>query len=225
MDVEKIGRQIELHYHHAFNKKVYLQSKYSWKEDDARLTVFAKISNVLSSANLGYFLMYSYLQKKDWWKQYQQLEVTELSIKSSIEEFEMFFRIGLIHNIMYGVESSFRIYVRTIDPQVCNKGMAEFKSIYEWLLKKLNLQANLPLLDLWRNIRNAMHNNGLFFPTNGKNQTVVYGSISYNFEVGKHNDFVTTELIISLIPSLTKVVEDIVESLPLKDINYIAEIS
>lgn len=226
MIIEKIGREIELHAHQAFDKKVIIQDKYSWSNDDARLTVFNKINRLLASINLGYFLMHSYIQKEEWWQKNQYLEATKESIENAANDFEMLFRIGLIHNLLYCVESSFRIYMRTLDPTACNNGRAEFQSIYRCLLKILNLQtSNLELLDLLRNIRNTMHNNGLFFPSNDTNQTVTYKGTSYNFEVGKPNDFVKTELIVELIPDLITLIESVVTTSPLVGISYIKEIS
>jgi hypothetical protein len=226
MDVEKIGPQLEQYSHMPFHIREKLAEKYFWKVDDARITAFNKLNSVLTTINLGYFLMHIYLSKKDWWKQYQKLDVTESSIQNTLNEFEMFYRIGLIQNIVYSIESSFRIFVRALDSAACKGGQAEFKSIYDWLLKKLNLQAtNTELLDLIRNIRNTMHNNGLFFPTNGQNQSVTYKGTTYNFVVGQPNNFVTTELMISLVPDLLDLVEAVVQAKPLVDIGHIQEIS
>ena len=98
------------------------------------------MNRLLTSINLGYYLMHSYVQKRDWWKQYQNLEVTDDTIGNAVNDFEMLFRIGLIHNSLYCIESSFRLYVRTLDATACNNGRAEFQSIYRHILKKLNLQ-------------------------------------------------------------------------------------
>ena len=226
MDIEKLGPQLEQYSHMPIDMREALTKKYSWKADDARITAFNKLNNVLTTINLGYFLMHTYLSKKDWWKANQKLEVTESSIHNTLNEFEMFYRIGLIQNIVYSIESSFRIFVRALDSTACKGGQAEFKSIYDWLLKKLNLQAtNTELLDLIRNIRNTMHNNGLFFPTNGQNQSVTYKGTTYNFVVGQPNNFVTTELMISLVPELLKLVDTVVQTKPLVDIGHIQEIS
>lgn len=226
MEIETIGQNIEFYSHQTFDKKAALQEKYSWSETDARITVLGKLNNILNSVSLGYFFMHTYLKNESWWEQYQKLDITIETIQTSTNEFEMFFRIGLIQNLTYCIESSFRIYVRALDPNACNKGQSEFKNIYEWLLKKLNLQTgNIDLLDLLRNIRNTMHNNGLFFPANGKNQTVIYKSNSFNFEVGKPNDFVNTELIVGLIPDLLDLVEKVVLSRPIMDMTSIREIS
>ena len=70
-----------------------------------------------------------------------------------------------------------------------------------------------------------MHNNGLFVPTSGKDQTIIHKNVSYKFEVGKPNEFVTTELIVNLLPDLIILIENTIESKPLVDIAYIEEIA
>lgn len=226
MNIKIIGPLLEKYSHIPVDMRVNLENKYFWKEDDARLTAFNKLNNVLTTTNLSYFLIHTYLLEKDWWKVNQKLEVTESSIQNIINEFEMFYRIGLIQNLNYSIESTFRIFVRALDSSACKGGKAEYKSIYDWLLKKLNLQtSNTELLDLLRNIRNTMHNNGLFYPTNGQNQSVTFRGSSYNFVFASANTFVTTELIVSLIPDLLDLVNKVVQTEPLLDILHIQEIS
>ena len=225
MNVEKIRTDIELSSHNAFDRKVLIQSKYAWNDNDARLTIFNKLNRLLASITLGYFLMETIVQKEEFWRQHQP-SLTSESINKAFNDYEMIFRIGLLHNLIYCVESSFRIYVRALDPSACKNGQAEFKSIYDWLLKKLSIQAtSVERLDLFRNIRNTMHNNGLFVPTSGKDQTIIHKNVSYKFEVGKPNEFVTTELIVNLLPDLIILIENTIESKPLVDIAYIEEIA
>src|SRR5688572_251489 len=110
MDIEKLGPQLEQYSHMPIEMREALVKKYSWSEDDARITAFNKLNNILTTVNLGYFLMHTYLSNKDWWKANHKLEMTESSIKNTLNEFEMFYRIGLIQNLVYSIESSFRIF-------------------------------------------------------------------------------------------------------------------
>ena len=139
MNVEKIRTDIELSSHNAFDRKVLIQSKYAWNDNDARLTIFNKLNRLLASITLGYFLMETIVQKEEFWRQHQP-SLTSESINKAFNDYEMIFRIGLLHNLIYCVESSFRIYVRALDPSACKNVQAEFQIIYDWLLKKLNIQ-------------------------------------------------------------------------------------
>lgn len=225
MDVEAIGRKIEENQHALVDARVLLSDRFGWNENDARLTVLNKCSSVLITISLGYVFIHKCLTKENWWKANSTLPIDREQMTQAGNEFEMFLRIGLIHNILYAVESSFRIYVRKIDPQACSNGIAEFKSIYEWLLKRANLKKYFPLLDLWRNIRNTLHNNGLFLPTSGKDADVIFEGNIYKFRVGKPNDFVNTEFIVNLLPNMRDMLLELLQSNELTRYREIREIT
>jgi hypothetical protein len=135
----------------------------------------------------------------------------------------MFLRISFIQGVFFAVESSLRVFVRSLEPTACAAGCAEFKSIYEWLMKRLGLQHHRDLLDLIRNIRNVMHNNGLFFPLSAKDAAITYRGTTYDFVMGKPNSFVTWPLVTTLASDLVCAVRDIVEADELRSIDRIAE--
>ena len=225
MEITVLGKQIEADQHAFVDLKNLLVEKYAWRENDARITVFNKCSRVLIPIHISYFLFTTYLLRKDWWRTHQHIPHDNKTILDTLNEFEMFLKIALIQNLMYAVESSFRIYVRRLDSAAGAGGNGEFKSIYEWLFKRLTLQHHAPLLDLWRNIRNVMHNNGLFFPPNMKNATVNFKDREYIFEVGKHNDFVTTEFIFGLVSEIRNMLAEVVQSAEIVKLKHIKEIS
>lgn len=225
MTIEELGRKIEENQHALVDAQTALSRKYEWNENDARLTVLNKCSSVLSSINLGYVFFSKYLTKEDWWRANSTLAIDREQMSNAGNEFEMFLRIGLIQNTLYAIESSFRIYVRAIDPMACSQGTAEFKNIYEWLLTRVRLQKYITLLDLWRNIRNSMHNNGLFWPTSRKDSLINYKDVIYTFEVGKPNDFVSTEFIVRLLPDIRMLLQELLESEEIVNPLEIKEIS
>lgn len=194
-----------------------------WRDDDARLTMFNKCSNVASSTMLGVALMAHHLCVPAWWKEKGGIPASRETMQYACDEFNMFLRISFIQGIFFAVESSLRVFVRALDSNACGGGCAEFKSIYEWLLKRLQLQKHRDLLDLVRNIRNVMHNNGLFFPISGRDTAVTYAGVAYRFRVGRHNDFVTWALVTGLALDLGKAVRDIVEAEELRKVRRIAE--
>jgi hypothetical protein len=88
------------------------------------------------------------------------------------------FLIGFFHSLFSAIESAFRIYVIELDPNTCNKGTANFESIYNYLFKELKLQQKegyTELLDLLQHIRNTIHNNSsVYYYTDSKNKSVSY---------------------------------------------------
>lgn len=222
MTFEELGRRIQGDQHALVDARTELVEQFGWKEDDARLTLLNKCSNVLIAVNLGVVFIDRYISKEGWWRENSTLPVDPEQMRSAGNEFVMLLRIALIHNFLYAIESSFRLYVRALDPEACSKGSAQFKSLYEWLLKRTGLQAYASLLDLWRNIRNTLHNNGLFVPLSGKDATVTYKGTTYDFRVGKPNDFVTTDLMVNLLPDMR---EFLVALLTSKEISTPARIA
>ena len=72
-------------------------------------------------------------------------------MKGKIVQFEYNIGIGLIQNSSYSIESSLRDISRKVQPDACNYGTAEYKSIYASLFKKADIQKHEPLFDLFRN--------------------------------------------------------------------------
>jgi hypothetical protein len=225
MSIDAIGKLLQSNQHLFVDARVYLRKNYGWDENDARITVFNKCSNVCSSVLLGYVFIDKYLSNKEWWKLYSTLPIDSKEIQRAGNEFEMFLRVSLIQSTLYAVESSFRIYVVFLDSKACSNGLGEFKNIYEWLLKRTSLQSYSALLDIFRNIRNSMHNNGLFLPISGKDSTIKYKGRSFEFKYGLPNDFVSTILILELISDVRELLLAIVQSEDMKEHRHISEIS
>ncbi|MCC6580007.1 MAG: hypothetical protein IT440_06150 [Phycisphaeraceae bacterium] len=223
-DLDYLNATLETVRNGMIDARERLRSRHTdWQDDDARLTIFNKCSNVVGSAHLGVAFMAHHLCRREWWTEKVKYGDSPHAIQNSCDEFNMFLRISFIQNLFFALESSFRVFVRALDPVACSHGCSEFKSIYEWLLKKLNMQQHAPLLDLIRNVRNVMHNNGLFFPTSAKNASVTYRGQTYPFEVGKPNNFVTWRFILELVPDFTSLAVDIVNSSEFIQITRIPE--
>jgi hypothetical protein len=102
-------------------------------------------------------------------------------------------------------ESSFRVFLRSIDSAACRGATSSFESIYKCLLgpKQLDFAAAdqklaEELLDFIRIIRNLIHNDGVFFDEKGKDKVANYRGSQYNLYNGKPVDFVTWKLLLDL---------------------------
>jgi len=67
--------------------------------------------------------------------------------------------------------------------------------VYSWLLCKLKLKKWESLLDLLRCIRNTIHNNGVYLPSTGKDETIEYNGAIYTFIVGNKIGFTWHQLL------------------------------
>jgi hypothetical protein len=107
--------------------------------------------------------------------------------------------LSYFHGTFAILESSLRKFLKSIDPEACEKGTAAFESIYKCLLKELSLQEYIPLLDLFRIFRNVIHNNGYYFHKSGNSQTITYKDEIYNFEIGKQANGLKFSILTELI--------------------------
>jgi len=130
-----------------------------------------------------------------------------------VKEFENFTKIGLTQFAFSTVESGLRVLLKAIDPQACHQGTAEFKNIYECLLrsKLTSLPADsIELLDLFRLVRNTVHNNGVFFHKSGQNATAIYKGKTYQFQQGMAINFTGFDFVISLTSDIVNLLVDVI---------------
>jgi len=199
-----------------FDEKLKLSNGIYAAQDfskDARLTVYSKLINSCNSLQLALTLMSSNLMNLDWWKAIARTHIPEPDVAIYVKEFESFSKIGFIQSVFSAIESSLRIYLRALDSSACSNGTAEFKSIYECLFRS-HLSAEptdgVALLDLLRNVRNTIHNNGVFFNKTATNQLVSWKGKQFAFEYGKPIDFVTWDFLLEVVTALEKMVSEIV---------------
>lgn len=222
-NVEQIIQKVE-RYNGIFKEtRNELATKYNRNDSDARHTIFNKFSWAMTSTQLGLtFIMY-HLNDPLWWT--QKVKVTNPEeISTYVNVFDLFLKTSFFNIVFISIESSFRLYVRAIDSNSCSGGKGEFKNIYEYLFRKLGLERYIPLLDLLRNIRNSLHNNGLFMPISGKNSTIQYNDKAYDFVVGESVK-VSWELIFDLMPELKDLIVNVIESKEISSINKISEVT
>jgi hypothetical protein len=196
-----------------FNCRERLTKTYpTWNQNiDARISVFSKFINVISSTNLGMDFIMLDLTSDDWWQSKSKQQIPTELIKHSIREFDIFLKISFFHLFFSSIESSIRAIVQALDPQACDSGKDNFKNLYAWLLSRIKLEKWISLLDLLRCIRNTIHNNGIYFPKSGKNETITYKGIEYNFIVGNKIGF-TWEQLSQFTSDVKDMLFEIVES-------------
>lgn len=188
---------------------------------DARITLFSKLINVCNSTQLSFTFMHFHLTRVDWWKQIAKSEIPRKDSLMYANEFDMFTKMGFIQFTFSSIESAFRLFVKAIDQNACNNGTADFKNLYSWLLKRCVLQSNESLLDLLRLVRNTIHNNGVYFHKSGRNESVKYNGVDYNFTIEKPVDFMTWDFIFKLSEDVAKLVNAVVESNVITGLNQV----
>jgi hypothetical protein len=196
------------------------KAKYNYDYRDARVAVFSKCAITMNTAFVGFILIRDELLDRKWWKEHIT-EIDDATMTKHIEDLEMSMRGAFLSRFFASLESSFRYYCREVSPGACNNGAGNFKNIYDHLFSKnkFNLPNYIPLLDLWRNMRNTIHNNGKFYPDNQQDCEVQYKGSKYKFEVGKVSQFLTWDLLLNLIPDTKDMLINIVNSSTLVSIS------
>lgn len=182
---------------------------------DARLISLVHVSGVIDTLRLDVIFLTRYLFDDSWW---DTIKVPPFSLAYSlsyINEYKKAIKFSFIVFLVSSIENSFRVLLRAIDSGACNGGTADFKSIYETLLRtKLStpLIDYIDLLDLLRHIRNTVHNNSVYFHKNGLDQQVSYRGVTYKFQQGKAVDFLEWSNLLPItadaIELLARVVSD-----------------
>ncbi len=201
-EVDRICRElIDLADHAKTRIDALRSANPDWhRDEDARISGFAKISNVTRSVALGLKFYRDQLLDPDWWSVHTSGYSAE-DKKRINRAYVDLVRIALIQGSFSAVESTLRDLLRAIDPTACAGGTAGFKSIYECLFrsKLSSAPANgCELLDLLREIRNTVHNNGVYFNRRGQDNSVTYRGNTYDFRNRQKIDFATWDLLILL---------------------------
>jgi hypothetical protein len=184
------------------------------KNKDIRINIFSKCINVFDSTCLSLIFYSHHLEQEAWWRQ----TATKLSLKIPSEDdrkvlvkvYLMFVKIGFVQTfVSSALESSIRIIVSNVNPVRYKKEGWPFEGAYHLLLSELNQLECKPLLDILRCIRNANHDNGVYY---GKNETIPYKGNVYEFKDEKSVEFVTWDFILSLAEDAKKLILSMVKA-------------
>ncbi len=197
-----------------------IQNHPNWKsKTDARVAVFNRNDLILNNLYMALGLQEKCLQSVGWWTaNFTFLRpITAADIQVEISEFERFIKVGFIQSHFSAVETAFRTSIRAIDPGSCKNGTAEFESIYKHLLGEIQVprpqrEQYVDLLNFWREIRNIIHNNGVYFHASGQDKTGVYKGVGYILEHGKGVNFITWPFLFFIVEDVHQMVIDVVES-------------
>lgn len=208
MNGDILIQDIQAKKEHAINEKQQLTiSNHHWNPlTDVRLLSLGKLINLYDRTQFGLHILGMMLDD-DWYQANMENETQQDPgyRKILILEFERSLKHGFGFSLFTLIESSFRIFLRSVDPVVCKGATTSFDSIYKSLLgsKQLDLptadkQNALELLDFVRLIRNTIHNDGVYFDQSGNNKTADYRGKEHQFNNAKPVDFVTWDLLLPL---------------------------
>lgn len=203
-----------------------LEKKYSWKNNDSRIVIFTKGVRVMNGLQIGISHLRKDLKQDEWWKsRFPNDTITPENKKLICDDFDNFLRGALINDV-YGIfESTIRILAHKFSSEMFPDPTIRFSKIYPKLLKELELEKFIPLLQIWSNIRNSIHNDGMFIPPKSKSndEDIVYDGDTYMFRVNKPVICAGWKDLCELSYELAKATHQIITSSKISNMSFIEE--
>ena len=211
------------------DKELLIAEKPSWNVvNDARITSVNNLFSSLARTRLELQFLGELLDD-DWWLDHSPESTPNMKIDHLIS-FEKLIKYSFGMDFFTYVESSFRIFLRVLDPNACNNGSGPFKNIYECLFGAKQLAfiggertSAIELLILIRLIRNLIHNNGIFFSDDGQNEIVNYKGRIFTFVHGKPVDFMYWSLLIEIADDIRQLLIKVISHPKIKSIPHILD--
>src|SRR5690242_6195867 len=131
--------------------KIYFASakKYEAKYEfqDARYRVFHEVVAMANTLIVFSRLIDEYTESKTWFdkQKFRENVFENYEIKDINMTLRTFLKFGHFHAIFMFVEDVLRTIQMNFSPNACNKGKAEYKSIYEHMLTALTLKKYIEL--------------------------------------------------------------------------------
>ncbi len=221
--LEVIGQSV-LH-----DKSLLINTHPSWRiQSDVRFTSLNNLFISLERTRLGTVILED-LNGSNWFHLHSPSLPFEDRRKLT-DNFEKLVKYNFGMDFFTGIETSFRIFLRAIDPIACDNGSGPFINIYGSLLgdKHLNFQDNerkaaIELLNLSRLIRNLNHNSGVHFSKDGNNETTNYKGNIYIFEHEKPVKFVYWELLLDLAAEIQRLLVTVINHPDIASIPHIPD--
>ena len=201
-----------------------LKKQYSWKKSDARIVAFVKGVRIMNAIQIGFDHLIKNLKIPEWWVQrYPGHQITAVNQKRLCEEFDLFFRTGLINDLYGSFESSLRLFAGAYDSETFSNMTISISKIYPKFFQMVDVKQYEDLFKIWCNIRNTIHNDGMFNPPNQKDELINYNDEQYKFYVGKPVVHTGWFDLLELSFELGKMTFEIVNNTAISSISYIEE--
>jgi hypothetical protein len=180
--------------------------------NDPRIVTARHIKSVISSSYLNLILVNENLQDPNWWRrQGFDVAIKKGTIQDELDDYMVLLTNAVILYALSLFEAGLRRVVRAINSDACSGGTAGFKVIYDWLFTRLkkegwSLSAGDPVafLDLYRYVRNTIHNNGRYYSPSGTNAIVTWQGMTYEFRHTQGQDFIDWNFHLMLLSNLVE---------------------
>lgn len=195
------------------------------KQNDARVTFFKHMNNILNSTTLSLILAYKYLGRSNLAAIHKEFF---LSPRLYDYDTEMkYFDQMVMNDYFLFIFNTFEHAIRLIYREY-NKGSQKlqdnFNGICKEITKDLGLKKRDDFIDLITYLRNSFHNNGLFVPKgNQKRRSIQWNGTIYYFNENRQISESKNDMWLSFVPISKEIISffnEIINSDKVKKLNY-----
>jgi hypothetical protein len=236
MEKQLVGNSIKIKEHLENNGIKY--------ERDIRYTTFTTLSSIIRSLELYFILRGNYLLDNQWWIQIEKLNIfpiSEISFEEDVKEirkdFDAYMNIGLYSFSFSFIESRLRVFYNYVLHDGNKKDQISSENIsfiFNKLFEKIGFSdKEYYAFELFRTIRNTLHNNGVFTKPKGREKVkpietehnnckydevgmrITYDSIPFYLQYNKSQDFGNSMnlLIQKILPDIITIICKIISHL------------
>ena len=201
-----------------------LTNRQNLPDDDARITLFRKLAVITTHAQISFdFYFYQLKNDSDFWEKKHPNHIFSKHNKTRLsQDYEQEIRSYFVTSMYSAFESSIRVIVDTIDHERFSRDN-RFSKICEWFFNEFNKTEQFQIMKVFSNIRNSMHNNGLFKPPSGQDEPISYQNKNFYFEYDKLVPYVGWSDLFSITKVITMTVYEILLSEQMSNIQFIEE--
>jgi hypothetical protein len=191
-----------------------------WEQGvDPRLQVVVIPQQAILAYRIVLSFIHTDLKNNVWWE--KNVPATKAEMRQhSYNQFDIFQKYG--HFVMFFsyFESELRRIYRALKPGASNHGNSAFSNIFTSLLSEIDNTEWIPYLVFATDLRNCLHNNGVFYPLSGKNKVHKFMNQKYTLEVEKPVDFVTPDFLFGFYEQFLLLIDTIVSNDKIRAFNY-----
>ena len=157
-------------------------------QNDARVTFFKHIVNVIDSSIIFLTLSHRYFGDEPWWSDTQRmynLSTRPIPFDREFDYCDQMISMSYFFFLFSSFEHSIRRIIHVYNPALYNS-QPDLSSLLKRLIKNLSLENQDQFIDLITSIRNSIHNNGLYIPRGiSSTRRIIWKSIPFHFDKNK----------------------------------------
>jgi hypothetical protein len=155
------------------------------KQNDARVTFFKHMSNILNSTTLSLILAHKYLGRSNLEGIHREYSLSPrlYDYDAGTRYFDQIVMNGYFIFVFNTFEHAIRLIYKEYNKRLSQYLQGDFNPICKKITKDLDLQKRDNFIDLITNLRNSFHNNGLFVPkSRQKHRKIQWNKTIYYFD-------------------------------------------